>query len=207
MKTRLIAVVVILALAIAASVVVAQGPRGGAKSAGPKAGGPMMADCGLGMGCGPGLMRDLKLSKDQTKQFKQLRDEFMAATKETREQIKAKMKGLCGLCCTENPDADAIKAQLAEIDELRVQVRNTGIDYMLRARQVLTPAQREKISAKMKNCAGKCPGFCFCCGGGCCGMGGPGMGNCPMMGGPGGGKGACPMGGPGMGGKGGCMRR
>jgi len=181
MKGRVIAVVLVLALAVAASVVMAQGPRRGAAAtdsapafpAGP--GGPGV--CGMGRGFGPGAVAALGLTDEQTAQLKQIRDDFLTATQTTRQQLAAECQKMADLWAAAQPDANAIKAQAAVIDGLRAELRNVGIDYAIAGLNVLTPEQREKLQNAIKEGKGRGPGMGFGCGMFC----GPG---------PAGGKGA-----------------
>jgi Spy/CpxP family protein refolding chaperone len=132
---------------------------------------------------GPRIAQELNLSQDQIATLKALHADFVEATKATREQLRDKMSELAALWADDQSTAADIKAKAEEIEALRSIIRNTGIDYLVRARNVLTPEQRTKLSELIKNR----PGF----GGGMgmmMGCQGPGMG------------GECPVGGPGMGG-------
>jgi len=161
---------VVVALLVSASLVIAAGRHG---PAAPAPGG----FCGPGMG--PGCAAQLGLTADQVKQMQQLRDEFATATKSQRDQIQAKAKDMAVLWSVKEPDAAAIKTLAGEIDGIRAEIRDIGIDYMIKAHALLTPAQLEKLQTMLKNCGG-------CCMGMGCGMGmgmGAGMGpgaNCPM---------------------------
>ena len=140
------------------------------------------------------LARELNLTQNQITQLQQLRDDYLAATKATRDQLQAKCGQMVDLWAAAQPDANQIKALAADIDALRAELRDTGIDYMIRGLGVLTPEQRTKVQGLVKNMGARClQGGCGAClGPGIgCGMGlGMGMGpGCGM--GPGAG---CPMG-------------
>ena len=190
MRTRVIVGLVIVALAVTASVMLNAAPRGrmGA-GAGPGVGapGPGGPWCPMGGPMLGRLAKALNLTDAQIADLKKLHQEFLDATKATREEIQAKAKDMLNLWAVDQPDPAAIKALAAEIDALRAQIRDAGIDHMISALSVLTPEQREKLRTMVKDWGPKC--------GMGCGFGfGPGMG-CGMGMGPGpGGPGAGPSG-------------
>ncbi len=170
MKTKLIVVLVVLSLAAVAIVTGVGAQRGPApgKQAGP---GPAAAGLGCPMwGLGPRIAQQLNLTQDQVNQLRQLRQDFWDATQTAREQLQAKCKEMVGLWTAAQPNAGRIKALAADIDALRAEIRDTGIDYMIRALNVLTPAQREKLQKMIKDMGDRCLKM----GGGC--FFGPGMG-------------------------------
>lgn len=172
MKTKLIVALVVISLA-AAVIVTAVGAQRGVgpgKQAGPGPGaGAPGWECPM-WGLGPRLTQQLNLTQDQVNQLRQLRQDFWNATQTTREQLQAKCKEMIGLWTAAQPDASRIKALAADIDALRAEIRDTGIDYMIRALNVLTPAQREKLRSMVKDMGERCLKM----GGGCCF--GPGIG-------------------------------
>lgn len=203
MKTKLFIAAVVVALAVSATLVIAAGPGGGNRP-GPPPGAMQGSCCGLGMcfGIGPKIADELNLTQDQLTQLKQIRDDFLAQTKDTRDQIKAKMKDIAALFTADNPNPDAIKAAFADIDALKVSIRNAAVDKMIAGMNVLTADQRTKLRELIKNRPGigmGCMGCCGCCIG--CGMGqgmGPGSGMGGGSGvGPGAGQGCCAVGGAG----------
>ncbi len=202
MKSKLLVAILIVALVVAGAMVVAAGRGANAPAPGPGKGGPgpgMGMGAGCPMGLGPMVARDLNLTQAQINELQALRQEFADTTKPIRDQIQAKMKDMVSLWTAPTPNATQIKNLAADIDALRAQIRDTGIDYMIRGLNVLTPEQREKLRTRVQTMADKC----IQAGG--CGMGcGFGMGaGCGMGLGPGAGMGrgaACPMGrGAGMG--------
>ncbi|MGC8863848.1 MAG: Spy/CpxP family protein refolding chaperone [Armatimonadota bacterium] len=222
MRTKLIVGILIAALAITGSVMLNAAPRNRSAGAAPPAGvtaGPAgLANPGAGPGCplGPGfilgrLAKALELTNAQIAELKQIHQDFLNATATARDQLQAKIKEMLQLWSADQPDAAAIKALAADIDALRAQIRDAGIDHLVNALNVLTPAQREKLRTMLKQWAPRCiscmgcgPGLgCgLCCGVGMgprgrmgCGMGagagmGPGWGNGT---GPRGGTAACPL--------------
>ena len=116
--------------------------------------------------CRAGQFAGLDLSTDQQKRLEELRGASHQKVLATREEMFKKEGELRQLWAAQNPDAKAIHAKQAEVDQFRSQLQTARIDYRLAALEVLTPAQREKVQA-----AGG-PGF----GLGGCGGGGPGMG-------------------------------
>lgn len=172
MQKRTAILVLLLALVVSVSLAVAAGPRGGAKvGPGPGAGCPM---AGVNGACpcpmmGQGIVKALGLSDAQVAETKALHKEFFDSTQQIRDQIKAKAKAMAALWAAEDPDVAAIKAAAAEIDALRAEMRDKGIDYLVKGLQVLTPQQREKLRTMIQNR----PEWCPCPG---CPMGMQGMG-------------------------------
>ena len=207
MRTKPIVGLLIVALAVTASVMLNAAPRGRAAGAAPPAGaGAGWTRPGVGPCCplGPAgmlgrLAKALELTDAQIAELKQIHQDFLTATQDTRDELQAKIKEMLKLWSADQPDAAAIKALASDIDALRAQIRDAGIDHMISALNVLTPAQREKLRTLLKEWAPRCIGGMgcgFCCGPGLgCGMGvgrGPGMGGGM---GPGWGNGTGPRGG------------
>lgn len=199
MKSRIIAIGLVVALLLCAGVVLAQRGRQPMKPAGPPAMAPGTGDgwC-MGMGMLGRMSKELNLSADQVAQLKTNQKDFMDSTQATRTEIQAKMKQMMELWMADQPNAGDIKDVANQLEALRTQIRNSAIDHAIVATRVLSADQR----AKLREMIGKNPGMCMGmgCGLACgAGMGGPGMG-CPMggpgMGAPGMGRG---MGGPGKG--------
>jgi Spy/CpxP family protein refolding chaperone len=190
MRTKILVVALAVALAIVASVVLAQG---GKRAAPPGMAGSRM---GMGMGMGPKLMQELNLTPDQIKQMHKLHADFMASTQGTRDQLKTKMQELAQLWA-QDADANQLKAKLAEIDPLKAELHNAGVDFALQARSLLTDEQKAKVRQMIKDMPGCGMGMCCGLGMGC--MCGQGM-DCPMGApgisgrGPTGTPGACPLG-------------
>lgn len=181
MRTKTLVWILVAVLAVSAGVAYAVGPRGCGLQTGP--GGPKGA--GRCVGAAP---VDLGLTDSQKTQLAALRKEFVDATQPIREQIQAKSREMRRLWAADQPDVAAIKALAADIDVLKAEIRNLGVDYSVKALAVLTPQQREKARTMCANCPG-CPG-CM----------GPMMGCGPMGPGAGCGMGPCGLGmGPGMG--------
>ncbi len=194
MKSRIVAVVLVVALALSAGVVLAQRGRqpmkpAAAPAVAPGAGGGWC----MGMGMLGRLSTSLNLTADQITQLQAIQKDFMDSTQTLRTDIQAKMKQMLDLWAADQPDAAAIKDVANQLEALRAQIRNSAIDHAISATGVLTADQRAKLHDMMSKAPGMCMGMgCgLCCGAGLCG---PGMG-CPM-GGPGMGRG---MGGAGMG--------
>lgn len=185
MKGKVIVFVLVLALAVTAGTVMAQGARRGAAGPGPGPGtgagpgGPGMWCPGFGFG--PRIAAELGLSDAQTAQLKQIRDDCAAATETTREQLRVEAQKMAQLWAAPQPNGDAIKAQGAVIDALKADLRNIGVDYAIAGLNVLTAEQRQKLQAMAKDRRGWGAGMGPGCGMMC--------GQWPGMG-PGGGKGA-----------------
>ena len=141
MQNRLSMASAIAVLVVTATVVVAQAPKMGARK-----GGPSMA-CEWTHGK---IARELGLTKDQMEKLKQIHAGFMDATKDTREQLRVKWEQMVALWSVDQPDATAIKNLFSEIDPLKVQLRDTAVDYAIQAYSVLTPAQKIKARDMLK---------------------------------------------------------
>jgi len=182
MKAKtIIALVVVLALVLTASIVLAQRGKGPAAR-------PGTAGIGPGVGCvcpgcpmGAGLAKGVGLTQDQIEAVKQIQADCAAACKAGREDIQAMAKQMAGLWAADEPDAAAIKALAADIDAVRASMRNTCIDNTLKIRALLTPEQKQKLRDAIAKCSSVC-------GAQCAGMG------CGMMMGCGAGPGACGIG-------------
>lgn len=192
MKTRVLVALVVVALIVTASIAFAQVQRG--PKAGPPAGAPAPGvGCpigGPGMGLGPAMVRDLNLTPDQVRDLQQLRDNFFAATKTQHDQIQAIARQIAQLWAADPIPVAQIRTLAADMDALRADIRDAGIEHAVQALGVLTPEQREKVRARIGEMGGCCIGM----GPGCCVGMGPGMG-CGMGMGPGPGmRGRCGMG-------------
>lgn len=195
MRSRIIAIMVVLALLVCVAVVAAQ--RG--KQAGKPATAPAMGAPGEGWGMGMGMCermkKELSLTAGQVTALQAIRKDFMDSTQRQRDDIKAEMKQMLDLWMADPPDAAAIKDLASQMDTVRAQIRDSGIDHAISAFDVLTADQKAKVRAF----CGKNPGMCM--GMGCsagmgpgagCGMG-QGMGGGMGQGkGPGAGGGKCP---------------
>ena len=106
----------------------------------------------------------LNLTDDQKAQMKAIWEKFRTDTQPIRDEMKAKHQELVTVLKSDTPDRAKAHQLTDEISALRGQMASAGIDKLLDARDVLTPAQRATIAQKMEHHKG---GF---------GM----MGHCPM---------------------------
>jgi Spy/CpxP family protein refolding chaperone len=190
MKNWVIVAMVIMALMITTTVVVTAA-RNGQMQQQPQYG------MGPRMGQGMGMMHEmfakqLNLTQDQMRQLKALHEEFRTETQATKDQLKTEIKDMIDLWAAPQPDAAVIKAKAAEIDALKTQMRDTGIDYAIKGLNMLTPAQREKLRTIIREkgaqwmekgmmCWGCCMGMTDCCPQGMGAGMGRGTSPCPMM--------------------------
>ncbi|MGI6296829.1 MAG: Spy/CpxP family protein refolding chaperone [Armatimonadota bacterium] len=189
MRSKLVILLVIVALAFSAMSVMAQrGPK-----AGPAAGPGMGACQGQGWGVGvvcEQLKAQLNLTPAQVAQIEAIRKDCAASTQGAQADIQALSERMAQLWKADNPNAEAIKDLAAQIDAVRATIRNSRIDHSIAAFNVLNADQK----AKVRSVACKAPGMCLGAGCGlCCGAG------CGMGMGPGAGKGLCPGAGCGLG--------
>ena len=155
MKTKLMVAILVIAVAVTASVMINAAPRVGRGQ--PPAGGPGIG-CPMGMGFAAHLAKiakELSLTPDQIKQLKQIHEEFMTATKTTREELRGKMKEMVGLLVVDQPDVTAIKTLASEIDKIKAELHDTAIDYIIRGLGVLTTDQRAKLKTMIEKWSSK----------------------------------------------------
>lgn len=153
MHTRLIIGMLIAALAVVTGVVVAQ-----TTSPVPERGGPGMD---TGMGVLPRIARELQLTPEQTQALMAIHREYMEQTVPVREQLRTEMRNLGLLWTNRQSTAADLRAQADVVDALKTQLRNTTIDYTLRARAVLTDQQLARIAEWINT--GRGPGFGVSC--------------------------------------------
>ncbi|HET6455644.1 MAG TPA: Spy/CpxP family protein refolding chaperone [Armatimonadota bacterium] len=106
----------------------------------------------------------LNLTDDQKAQMKAIWEKYRTDTQPIRDEMKAKHEELVTVLKSDTPDRAKAHQLTDEISALRGQMASAGIDKLLDAREVLTPAQRATIAQKMEHHKG---GF---------GM----MGHCPI---------------------------
>jgi Spy/CpxP family protein refolding chaperone len=180
MRHKLLAALLIGVLTVTAGVVVAQRGRGGpGQGQGRGMGGP--CGLGLGLGLGPGVVSELNLSSAQTAQLQEITDKFNTDTEPLRTRLQARFGELAGLWTAENPDRAAIKKKIAEIDQIRGQIRNAMVERTFAVMDVLTAEQKTKLRTLVRTCPGFGAGMgyglgmgCGVDGGGCYTMGGQG---------------------------------
>lgn len=164
MHRKVFAVVAVFALLTTSGIVIAQQCNCGTKSAAAYGAGPAkagMGSRGMGKGMGKGMMfermaKELNLSQAQIQQLEQIRSQYMTATQATRDQLKAERQTMMNLWMSDNPDPAAIKAEFAKIDQLKAQLRDTGVDYAVQGMKVLTPDQRTRLRTMIQNKMGQC---------------------------------------------------
>ena len=143
---------------------------------------------GFGWGRGPGSgsgpcggdfarFAGLELTAEQKVQIEALRNEQLQATGSLREEMFAKRDAVRQLWLAPTPDQDAILAAQREMRALRDQLQDKMTAFRLKALNVLTPEQREKLQSARPagrgfgRGRGAGPGGCP---GGNCSGGGPG---------------------------------
>lgn len=178
MRTKIIIAVIVIALIAIASIVIAQGAKRGQAN-------PPMAFHQRGPGCGMGLQRwakELNLTQTQIARMQEIHQTYLTNTETTRQQLMDACNTLRDMMTVDNPDPSAIKTQIAQMDSIRVGLRNAGVDALVAAWTELTPAQKAQVREKVKSKN-------------VCGM----MLGCDMLGAGMGSMGQCPMAGKGMG--------
>lgn len=172
---RGIALIVVAGLLFVAVMVVAQQTKqpktAGVMGAGPAAPGMMKGDCwALGPGMAEALKKQLNLSDSQAASLQAIRKDFMDSTQSMRTDLATKRQQMAELWMADSPDPAAIKAQAADMDAMRAQMRDVAIDHAVRAVAVLTPAQRTQVRNWMQRNPQMMMGMgCgMCCGAGMC---------------------------------------
>ena len=134
-KTTIVALCVILALALVATVALAWGPGFGP---------------GFGRGFGGsayGSPPIPNLTADQSAQIQALRDSFLKENEPLQKDLYAKGQELRKLWSTQNADPAAVKAKQNEISDLRSQLQDKATNLGLEIRKVLTPEQLAQLPA------------------------------------------------------------
>jgi len=183
MRSKVIATLLVAALALVTGAVTAQRGRGGpGLGMGRRAaGGP----CGLGLGLGLGsaAVSELGLTSSQTAQIQKITDQFTADTQQLRTQLQTRLSELAHLWTAEKPNESAIRSKIAEVDRLRARIRDAMVDRTFAVMRVLTAQQKSKLRELVKSRPGFGVGMgcglglgCAMSGGGCYFMGGLGPG-------------------------------
>jgi Spy/CpxP family protein refolding chaperone len=92
-----------------------------------------------------GKFRELDLTVEQQQKIEKLRTNLLAKIGPTVAQLAAKRSELHTLWLAPEPDKKAILAKEAEMDALRVKIREAHADFRLEALKVLTPEQRARF--------------------------------------------------------------
>ncbi len=134
-KTAIVALGLILALALMASVALALGPGFGPRF-------------GRGFG-GPayGVPPIPNLTEEQSAQIKALRDGFLKEIEPLQKELYAKAQEFRNLWQSSNPDQVAISAKQKEMIDLRTQLQGKATNLGLEIRKVLTPEQLAQLPA------------------------------------------------------------
>ena len=104
----------------------------------------------MGMAMGPGmvlrLQGSLELTDDQVAQLETLRDSARATMRQHMMQGMQGMQAASQRLTSDSPDLEAYTAQLRESMDHMIQAHMAMARAGVEARQVLTPAQRERLS-------------------------------------------------------------
>ncbi len=91
------------------------------------------------------LKQFLSLTDAQATQLTQLRREQGQAVQVIAQQIREKESALRTLLESGGADAAPVGRLVLDVNDLRIQIRETNERYQAQARQVLTATQREKL--------------------------------------------------------------
>jgi Spy/CpxP family protein refolding chaperone len=129
-KNILIGMVLVLALALVASAVMAWGPGyGRGQVYGPRNGIPPVSN----------------LTTEQTSRIQEIQQAKFQKIAPLQEQLFAKRTELRNLWATQNPDQPKIAALQKEMLDIRAQLQEKSNNARLEVRQVLTPEQQAQI--------------------------------------------------------------
>ncbi|MBW2702488.1 MAG: Spy/CpxP family protein refolding chaperone [Deltaproteobacteria bacterium] len=109
---------------------------------------------GYGMGNGYGLI-GLNLTAEQQQRVSVIRADSVKAAADANAKLNVKRAELQVLWSAKEPNAKAIKAKHAEMDILRVRLRQIRVDRQLAVQAILTPEQR----AVFQGCPGPGNGY------------------------------------------------
>ena len=96
------------------------------------------------------MIQSLNLSDEQVTKFKDIRTKNFEQTKEIRTEIFNKNAELDMLWNQANPDAQAIKNKMNEVNGLEKQLNEMFVDFRLECRKILTPEQLDRCLAEGK---------------------------------------------------------
>jgi len=96
------------------------------------------------------LYEELHLNREQLDRFRPARDRFHVFVNKQGLEIKAKQLELIDLLSMEHPDRLAIDAKQLEIQTLQQQLQAMVIDHLLEERRILTPEQRQRFFALIR---------------------------------------------------------
>ncbi len=96
------------------------------------------------------LFAELNLNREQLERFGPVRDRFHTFVNEQGRKIKARRLELIALLSEKNPDGRAIDAKQEEIQALQQQMQAKVLDHLLEESRILTPEQRQKFFALIK---------------------------------------------------------
>jgi Spy/CpxP family protein refolding chaperone len=93
----------------------------------------------------PLMPRQLSLSHEQLKCFRDIRSSYDAEIKEIQAQIQVKRRTLVGQMKKETPDMTSIDKLIEEISRLQAEMQKRAVLNLFKEKEVLTPEQREKF--------------------------------------------------------------
>jgi len=99
---------------------------------------------------GPEVLRGLDLAEQQKEQLKAIKENLAGELKPLGEALREKVKELRQLFQAEEIDETAVTAKAAEISDIRGTLMTTTIKSYIDVSKVLTPEQRKKVQARIK---------------------------------------------------------
>jgi Spy/CpxP family protein refolding chaperone len=124
------------------------GPGGG-YGMGPGGGGYGMGQGGGGYGMGPGMGYSSipNLTPEQTSKIQALQKAHLDEIAPIQQELIKKSAELRSLWLNPTPDSAAVSAKQKEILDLRAKLQESGTNYALEFRKVLTPEQQAQVAA------------------------------------------------------------
>ena len=97
----------------------------------------------------------LNLTQDQKKEMAEIRKSHREDIRPIQSKIMAKRAELKKLLTAQEPNRGKIKDTAREVSNLRGKMMEAKVDSLLKAREVLTPMQREKLANQLQKMDGK----------------------------------------------------
>lgn len=95
------------------------------------------------------VLQQLDLTPEQSQQISSIRQESETVTEDLHQQLETKHQEMKDLMMSD-ADADTIRAQFQETQNLRQQMGNNRFETMLGIREVLTSEQRAELAELME---------------------------------------------------------
>ncbi|MBZ5697289.1 MAG: Spy/CpxP family protein refolding chaperone [Acidobacteriia bacterium] len=98
----------------------------------------------------PNVRQQLGITADQAAKIRQQESDFRKTEIRNRADLEIKRMDLNDLLSADKPDRSAINSKLQEVSAAQLALEKSAIDFRLTMRDVLTPAQRQKLQQMMR---------------------------------------------------------